>query len=109
MDNMVILSERPFQFVALVCLIVAALFGCRLILDRIVPFQVLPFVSHGLLLNVMIVSLLVNAALISLIGEFVIRSFFAARNLPLYIVREALRRSGPQAGGGIRQGPEKSC
>ena len=99
MDNMVILSERPFQFIALICLIVAALFGCRLILDRVVPFQVLPFVSHGLLLNVMIVSLLVNAALISLIGEFVIRSFFATRNVPLYIVREALRRSGSQVAG----------
>jgi len=97
-DNMVVLSERPFQFLALICLVVSVLFGCRLIFDRIAPFRILPFVSHGLLLNVMVASLLANAALISLIGEFVIRSFFATRNVPLYIVREALRRSEPRSG-----------
>jgi glycosyltransferase involved in cell wall biosynthesis len=104
MDNMVILSERPFQFIALICLIVAVLFGCRLVLDRVVPVKILAFVSNGLLLNVMVISLLVNVALISLIGEFAIRSFYATRNVPLYIVRETLRRSGQRAEEAVQQG-----
>lgn len=109
MDNVVILSERPFQFIASICLIVAVLFGCRVILDWVVPVKILPFVSNGLLLNVMIISLLVNVSLISLIGEFAIRSFNATRHIPHYIVREALRRSGPQAGRGVPQGRENTA
>jgi hypothetical protein len=96
MDNVAILSERPFQLSALICLIAAILFACRLILDLFIPLKILAFVSNGLLLNVIIISLLVNVALISFLGEFAIRSFYATRNVPLYIVREALRRKSPQ-------------
>lgn len=91
-DNMVILSERPFQTAAMLCLGVVLLLACRIVLYRVYPFVILTSVSNGLLLNAILIALLVNVALLSLIGEFAIRSFFATRAVPLYIVREKLSR-----------------
>jgi len=91
-DNLVILSERPFQATALLCLGTALLLAVRILLYRFIPFIILPSVSHGLLLNAILIALLVNVALLSLTGEFAIRTFFANRAVPLYIVRERLSR-----------------
>jgi glycosyltransferase involved in cell wall biosynthesis len=91
-DNMVILSERPFQATALLCLIVALLLVVRILLYRFYPVMIFTSVSNGLLLNAIVVGLLVNVALLSVVGEFAIRSFFAHRALPQYIVREKLSR-----------------
>ena len=63
-----------------------------LLLYRFYPFVILNSVSNGLLLNAICSALLVNVALLSLVGEFAIRSFFAHRALPLYIVKERLSR-----------------
>ncbi len=92
MDNMVILSERPFQATVFLCLIVALLLVVRVALYRFYPFVILTSVSNGLLLNAIAVALLINVALLSLVGEFAIRSFFAHRALPQYIVKERLSR-----------------
>jgi hypothetical protein len=64
----------------------------RVALYRFHPFVILTSVSNGLLLNAIAVALLITVALLSIIGEFAIRSFFAHRALPLYIVREKLLR-----------------
>lgn len=92
MDNMVILSERPFQATALLCLIVALLLVLRILLYRFYPVMILPSVSTGLLLNAIVVGLLITVAMLSVVGEFAIRSFFAHRDAPLYIVREKISR-----------------
>jgi glycosyltransferase involved in cell wall biosynthesis len=91
-DNLVILSERPFQMSALLCVTAAMLLAARILLYRIFPVQILTTVSNGLLLNATLIALLVNVALLSWVGEFAIRSFFAHKALPMYIVRERLSR-----------------
>lgn len=91
-DNIVILSERPFQATALICLVVALLIVLRVLLYEFYPFIILKSVSNGLLLNAIFVALLITVALLSVVGEFAIRSFFAHRAIPMYIVREKLSR-----------------
>jgi undecaprenyl-phosphate 4-deoxy-4-formamido-L-arabinose transferase len=92
MDNVVVLSERPFQVAALLCAGVTILLAARILLYRLFPVAILPSVTHGLLLNAIVIALLVNVALLSLTGEFAIRSFFKHKAIPLYIVREKLLR-----------------
>jgi glycosyltransferase involved in cell wall biosynthesis len=91
-DNVVVLSERPFQIIAFLCFAMTAVFVFRLLLEAFFPIRILPLVSNGLLLNVVVISLLVNVALLSMVGEFTIRAFLVSRDLPLYIVRERLKR-----------------
>lgn len=92
-DNLMILSERPFQIIALLCLGAVLLLAARILLYRFYPVILLTSVSNGLLLNATLIALLVNVALIAWVGEFAIRSFFAHRAIPMYIVREKLLRS----------------
>jgi glycosyltransferase involved in cell wall biosynthesis len=92
MDNVVILSERPFQVVAFICFIATLLLAIRVLFYRLWPIAILPSVTNGLLLNAIVVSLLVNVALSCLTGEFAIRSFFQHKAIPLYVVREKLLR-----------------
>lgn len=91
-DNLVILSERPFQNLAGLCLAVALLFGLRILLGYVFPFRILHSVSTGLLLNAILISLLITVGVMCLIGEFAIRSFLIGRKMPLYIIREVYRK-----------------
>ncbi|MGA8311708.1 MAG: glycosyltransferase [Terriglobales bacterium] len=91
-DNLVILSERPFQILAAVCLAIAALFCIRILLGYVFPIHILTSISNGLLLNAILISLLITVGVLCMIGEFAIRSFLVGRNLPLYVVREVRRR-----------------
>jgi undecaprenyl-phosphate 4-deoxy-4-formamido-L-arabinose transferase len=91
-DNLMILSERPFQVTALLCLAAVLLLAARILLYRLFPVTIMRSVSNGLLLNATLIALLVNVALLSWVGEFAIRSFFAHRAIPMYIVREKLSR-----------------
>lgn len=92
MDNLVSLSERPFQILAACCLTIAGLFALRILLAYIFPVRILGSVSNGLILNAILISLLIIVGVMCMIGEFAIRSFVIARNLPFYIVREVRRR-----------------
>ena len=106
-DNLVSLSERPFQNLAALCLAVAVLFSLRILLGYLFPFRILGSVSTGLLLNAILISLLITVGVMCMIGEFAIRSFLIGRNLPLYIVREVRRRRPvprPVSGGGVDAG-----
>ncbi len=91
-DNIVQLSDRPFQFAVLVCLVLAGLFAIRTVLAFAFPFRLLGGVSNGLILNVLVVVGLAVAGLVAMVGEFTIRVFSATRRVPRYAVREALRR-----------------
>jgi undecaprenyl-phosphate 4-deoxy-4-formamido-L-arabinose transferase len=92
MDNIAILSERPFQWVGFLCLAAVVVFILRLLMELFIPIQILPQVSNGLLLNAIVITLLVNVALLAMVGEFAIRAFLRVRQTPRYIIREALRR-----------------
>lgn len=97
-DNIAILSERPFQTLGALCLFAAVLFGLRLLLELFVTIRVLPYVSNGLLLNAIIISILINIGLSSMVGEFAIRAFLRGKEIPKYIVRNALRREVTRPG-----------
>ncbi len=101
MDNIVSMSQRPFQVIAGLCLAASALFLLRMALGFFIDFKVLDQVTNGLLLNALVFTLLVLVAVLAMVGEFAIRCFVMLRSHPAYIVREVLRRdnSGADAAG----------
>ena len=92
MDNIVSISERPFQILAVVSMAFALLFGVRLIAEYFTPFKILDTVTTGLLLNAIVISSFLLVAILCTIGEFAIRSFLASRHVPKYVIREILQR-----------------
>ena len=92
MEQVVLLSEKPFQFTAILALFTGLLFLFRVVLNWIAPFQILPEVSNGLILNALVMLFLILLACLSMIGEFTLRSFVLSRHEPKYIIREALKR-----------------
>jgi undecaprenyl-phosphate 4-deoxy-4-formamido-L-arabinose transferase len=92
MDNMVNLSERPFQILAVVCLGIALLGLLRLITEIFFPISLLPRVTTGLLLNVLVIGFLVIISVLAAIGEFTIRNFIKMQNAPAFIIREIYKR-----------------
>ena len=92
MENMVHLSERPFQILGILCFFLAFLFAARLFLETLFPIQILPRVTTGLLLNVLIMGILSIIAILALIGEFIIRNFIKLENYPSFIIRELFTR-----------------
>ena len=92
MENMVHLSERPFQILGVFCLFFAFLFGTRLFLETLFPIQILPRVTTGLLVNILIFGILSIISVLAVIGEFIIRNFIKLENHPSFIIREILTR-----------------
>jgi glycosyltransferase involved in cell wall biosynthesis len=92
MDNLVSMSQRPFQIIAGLCLAASVLFLLRIASAFFVDFNVLDGVTTGLLLNVTVFALLAMLAVLALVGEFAIRCFVILQGHPAYIVRETLRR-----------------
>ncbi len=97
MDNLVSMSQRPFQIIAGLCLAASALFLLRIASGFFVNFNLLSTVTNGLLLNVGVFALLVLLAVLALVGEFAIRCFVILQGHPAYIVRETLRRGDSDA------------
>jgi len=92
MDNLVKISQRPFQFVAFGCVLLAGLFTLRILGGFVTSFGVLAEVTNGLLLNTLVLALLVLMAILAMVGEFTIRCFTMLRRKPGYIVREMRKR-----------------
>jgi glycosyltransferase involved in cell wall biosynthesis len=92
LDNFVSMSDRPFQFIAVACLFIALLFIVRVVVAYFTTIQILPQITPGLLLNAIVITFLIETAVLCAVGEFAIRNFNFARRLPLYIVRERWRR-----------------
>jgi glycosyltransferase involved in cell wall biosynthesis len=88
MDHLVGLSERPFQWMSALCLAFAFLFVVRIGFAWAVPVTVLPEVTTGMILNAVALSLLVTLAVLSAIGEYVMRNFLMTQKYPAYVVRE---------------------
>ena len=91
-DNVVIMSERPFQFTALFCFLLSLAVVVRVVVDRFFFFSIklLASVSNELLLNAILISLLIIVAVLSFTGELTIRSFLILRGFPQYVVRDDL-------------------
>lgn len=91
-DNLVGISRRPFQLLALLCLVFAGFLFLRVVLSRVLQFTILPTVTTGLLLNAIALHLLVTLAVLATIGEYVIRNFINLQRYPAYVVRTVQRR-----------------
>jgi undecaprenyl-phosphate 4-deoxy-4-formamido-L-arabinose transferase len=92
MENLVNLSERPFQILGVLCLGIALAGILRLAAEMIFPISILPIVTPGLLLNVIVIGFLAILAALAAIGEFVIRNFVKLQNSPAFIIREIYER-----------------
>jgi glycosyltransferase involved in cell wall biosynthesis len=92
MDNLVKLSQRPFQFLAGFCFLGGILFALRILVGFFMPGSVMSEVTPGLVLNAIFVFSLTTLAAIALVGELVIRSFLTLQHCPAYVIRETLRR-----------------
>lgn len=92
MDNVMNLSERPFQIIGLLCFLTACLVVLRIVVALIFPYNIMAEVTNGLLLNAVLISLLLILSILCIIGEYTIRNFIASERIPRYIVQEKLER-----------------
>ncbi len=92
-DNMVVLSQRPFQMISFFSLI----FGCLIILRilfywLVSPLQILKVVTPTSILIFVLFSMFVIVSILCIIGEYVTRVFVVSQRKPKYIIREILKR-----------------
>lgn len=93
MDNIVQVSQSPFQILSLLSFLFAALFFIRVLFSWVFPSSAfLNEITPGLILNAVAISTLLIIGVLSMIGEFVIRNFVASNRDPLYIIREIHRK-----------------
>lgn len=97
METIVNLSERPFQYLALICTLLSSIILLRVILGFIYPASILETTSTGLILNAVIFSFLMTLATLAMIGEFVIRLFISSQTKPAFIIRKLLQRGTTSA------------
>lgn len=95
-ESLVGMSARPFQYVAVVLLLLAALASARITLNWLVPFSILSEVTSGLLLNAVLLGGLVGVGVAALVGEYALRSYNLLLGQPAYVIREAWVRE-PEA------------
>ncbi len=92
MDNLVRMSPRLFQWMAVICLFFGFLFFVRIVSAFFLDYRIMKEITPGLILNVVLFSLLIIVGILSIIGEFAMRSFLALYRIPAFIVREKLKR-----------------
>lgn len=92
MDNLVKLSQRPFQVLAGFCFLGGILFALRILLAFFSRGGIMNEVTPGLILNTVFFFALITLSAIALVGELVIRSFLTLQHCPAYIVREKIDR-----------------
>ena len=92
MENLVGLTDRPFQILSVACLFLAFAFVVRVSADWILPFTIMKTISNGLVLNVVVFSFLLTLSVLAAIGEFLIRSYYMLQKHPVYIIRTILRK-----------------
>lgn len=93
MENLVKMSEKPFQIMAFLCLGFALLIVMRLIVEMVFPIKILPKVTTGIILNALVIGLMVIVAILLVIGEFVIRNFIKLQKTPTFIIKEIYKRT----------------
>lgn len=96
MDHLVGLSERPFQALSLGSFAVAVVIAVRILTSWAVPIQILSDVTPGMILNAILLNLLIVIAVLSVIGEYVLRNFLALQRYPAYIIRDIRQKTSHQ-------------
>ena len=91
-DNLIGLSERPFLILSMSSAFLVLLFGLRLLAAFFFEFQVVDHISHGLLLNFIVIQILIFLMIASAIGEYVFRTYLRAEGDPIYIIKNQLNR-----------------
>ncbi len=92
MDNLVKLSQRPFQVLAGFCFLGGILFALRILLAFFSAGGIMTEVTPGLILNTFFFFALITLSAIALVGELVIRNFLTLQHMPAYVIREQRRR-----------------
>lgn len=92
MDNLIGLSDRPFQALSVICFLGAVLFLLRITLAWVLPFTILSTVTTGLVLNFIVAGFLLTFSILAAIGELIIRSHNMLQRHPAYIIREIKQR-----------------
>ncbi len=93
MDNLVRMSPRLFQWMAILCLFFGFLFFIRIVSAFFWDYRIMKEITPGFILNVIVFSLLVIIGILSIIGEFAMRSFLALYRIPAFIIREKWKRN----------------
>jgi len=97
-ENIVNLSDKPFQILAALCFALTLLFAGRLASEFFFSYAILPRVTNGLLLNAIMIGSLASISVLAVIGEFVVRNFLMMQGRPAFVVREIQRRDPANAG-----------
>lgn len=92
MEQLVLLTEKPFQYLGVGAFLLALLFLLRVLVEVVTPFRVMNEVTNGLILTILLIVFLVLFGCLCLVGEFSIRGFLASRHIPKYIIRDLLKR-----------------
>jgi glycosyltransferase involved in cell wall biosynthesis len=107
MENIVNLSERFFQYLGGICLLLALGLALRIASSFVMDVSLLE-VTPGLILNVVLAGILGLCAVLAGIGEFVIRNFIVLQRRPAFIVRRMRQReprwANPRAAAGQQGG-----
>jgi glycosyltransferase involved in cell wall biosynthesis len=92
MDNLVGITDRPFQILSAVFFLLALAFVTRIVLAWCLPFSILVQITNGLILNVVVFGMLLTLGVLCAIGEFLVRSYNMLQRHPVYIIRELHQR-----------------
>ncbi|MCP3983792.1 MAG: glycosyltransferase family 2 protein [bacterium] len=87
MENLVNLSQRPFQILSAACFLVGLLLVLRVLASLVVSAPLLSTVTNGLILNVLVFCLLIIVGVLCAVGEYVIRGYLILQGHPAYIIR----------------------
>ncbi len=87
LDNLVSLSQRPFQVLSAASFVVGLLLVLRIVVSLVAPQAFLSTVTNGLLLNAIVLALLVTVTVMCVVGEYVIRSHLILQGHPAYVIR----------------------
>jgi undecaprenyl-phosphate 4-deoxy-4-formamido-L-arabinose transferase len=91
-DTLLGLSHRPFEILSVINLVVASVVVLRIAAGVFSEGAIFPPITHGLLLNVIVLSLATTVAIVCLVGEYVLRLHRSLEGPPCYIVRSLWSR-----------------
>jgi undecaprenyl-phosphate 4-deoxy-4-formamido-L-arabinose transferase len=92
-DSAIGFSAQPFQFLSMISAATGILLAFRIALDWFFPVEILPDVTHGLLLNAIFINIFICMALMSAVGEFTFRVHARIEGDPIYVIRRRLSRT----------------
>lgn len=93
MENLVNVSDRPFQLIGFALLVLAFLGVLRIGTAFFFEVSILPRVTTGLVLNVLVLGIFLTVGVLAIVGEFVIRNFVLLQGKPAFVVRSLRRRA----------------